>query len=39
MSTQLRLAVITMAAQIPDLAQPEDWDEAVRLRYTSELFG
>jgi response regulator NasT len=32
MSTQLRLAVITMAAQIPDLSQPEDWDEAVRLR-------
>jgi response regulator NasT len=31
-ASELRLAVITMAAQIPDLTQPEDWAEALRLR-------
>jgi response regulator NasT len=30
--TQLRLVVITVAAQIPDLIQPDDWAEALRLR-------
>ncbi|MEY4751856.1 MAG: hypothetical protein RIQ60_4070 [Pseudomonadota bacterium] len=31
-ASELRLAVITMAAQIPDLSQPDDWAEALRLR-------
>lgn len=30
--TDLRLAVITMATTVPDLADDDGWDEAVRLR-------
>lgn len=30
--TELRLAVITMTAHIPDLADEDGWDEALRLR-------
>ena len=30
--TDLRLAVITLSAHIPDLADDDGWDEALRLR-------
>ena len=31
-TTELRLAVITLSAHVPDLADSEGWDEALRLR-------